>query len=323
MLSAVLALALAAEAPLVSVSASPGQERAVVLLSAELERLGFRVRRLLPSSEPSRGGQLQQARAAGAVALLRLVPAGAAVEVWLTDRLTGKTVIREYALEGTLHSDDAVALGAVELLRASLLELSTPGSARPEMPVPNEARQLAVPVSGPPRVSLFVGGAGLMAPGGAGPALGLDVALTVRLGAFAAGHLVVGAVGLFGLTSSRVTSGADVATLTSTSLGLSLGWNCALLASLSFDVALGGVVMGLAARGASLLVTRNVDSSAWTAGLSAAASVTYWFASGVGGRLQVGALAAVPPVEVRFADATVARWGLPLAWVSLGVVVAR
>jgi hypothetical protein len=60
MLTVVMALVLAGDRPLVSVAAAPAQERAVVLLSAELERLGFRVGRLMPSAEVSRGGQLQQ-----------------------------------------------------------------------------------------------------------------------------------------------------------------------------------------------------------------------------------------------------------------------
>lgn len=323
MLTVAMLLVLAGERPLVSVTAAPAQERAVVLLSSELERLGFRVGRLMPSDEVSRSGQLQQARAAGAVALLRLVPAGAAVEVWLTDRVTGKTVIREYALEGSPRSDDAVALGAVELLRASLLELSTPASTKPETPAPEEARQLSASVVAPPRVSVFVGGAGLLVGGGAGPSLGLDASADIRVTEAFGGQFNVRLAGLFGLTSSRVSSGSDVATLTSTSAGVLVGWSRPLFAALSLDAAVGGAAMLLAARGASLVVTRNVDATAWTGGLWAVASVTYWFVPGVGARLQVGALGAVLPVEVRFAGDTVARWGLPLMSGAVGLVVAR
>lgn len=324
MLTTVLVLAVAAERPLVSVTAGPAQERAVVLLAAELERLGFRVGRLMPSDEVSRTGQLQQARAAGAVALLRLVPAGAAVEVWLTDRLTGKTVIREYALEGNgPRSDDAIALGAVELLRASLLELSTPASTKPEAPVPDAATQLSVPQPTAPRFALSVGGAALLVGGGAGPSLGVDAALEARVADLWGGHLGLRAAGLFGVTSSLVSSGSDRASLTSTSFGLLASWSRSLVGALGFDVAVGGAAMLLSARGASLVVLRNVDASAWTGGVWLTGGLVYWFVSGIGVRLQLGALGALVPVEVRFAGETVARWGLPLVAGSLGVIVAR
>ncbi len=322
-------LAAAAERPLVTVSAGPGQERAVVLLGAELERLGFRVGRLAPTAEVSRGAQLQQARASGSVALLRLVPAGAAVEVWVTDRLTGKTLIREYALEqGGRRSDDTVAIGAVELLRASLLELTTPQSARPEVPPPVEARVLApahaapAAVAEPARLTVGVAGAALFAAGGQGPSAGLDARASLRGWSLGVGQVGVRLSGLFGLTDSIVSSGTDRAALTSVNLGLQALWTRPLGEAWAIEVGLGAVASLLSARGASVMIVRNASDAAWSGGAWASAGLVWWVASGIGLRVQADLLA-LAPVQVQFASQIAARWGLPIGVGSLGVVVAR
>jgi hypothetical protein len=107
-------------------------------------------------SQPVGRAPLEQtARSVGAFAAIRIVPLGGAVEVWIADRVTGKTVVREVisGAEGGTGSEDTVAVGAVELLRASLLELNL--SERPrraELPAPPVARKLAEtkpPPSGP------------------------------------------------------------------------------------------------------------------------------------------------------------------------------
>ena len=63
----------------------------------------------------------------------------------VADRITGKTVIRE--LMGPTGADaepDDVAVGAVELLRASLMELHSPNPPRGEAEAPQVVRDLAV-----------------------------------------------------------------------------------------------------------------------------------------------------------------------------------
>ena len=58
------------------------------------------------------------------------MPAARGVEVWIADRVTGKTVLRVVASEGDPEPDPALALRAVDLLRASLLE-TVPARAPP------------------------------------------------------------------------------------------------------------------------------------------------------------------------------------------------
>ena len=77
----------------------------------------------------------QAARSVGAVAAVRLIASSEGkVEVWVADRVTGKAVVRELDSPGAGASDAAVAIGSVELLRASLMELhsgSHPTETRP------------------------------------------------------------------------------------------------------------------------------------------------------------------------------------------------
>lgn len=98
-----------------------------VRLRAELVSLGFEVELApAPEVEPSRASLEQAAREAGAVAALRVRASRAGVEVWVMDRVTSKTVLREVVFTGG-DDEGLVAVRAVELLRASLLEVALPG----------------------------------------------------------------------------------------------------------------------------------------------------------------------------------------------------
>jgi hypothetical protein len=103
----------------------------------QLEALGFDVIVLNPPITGSAGPTSleQTARNVGAVAAVRIVPMAQSVQVWIADPVTGQAVFRETVpLAGQKPSDAAVALGAVELLRASLLELHPPEAPPPPKP---------------------------------------------------------------------------------------------------------------------------------------------------------------------------------------------
>jgi hypothetical protein len=79
-----------------------------------------------------------------ALAAIRTVEKNGAVEVWLRDRVTGKTVLREVVTaNGAIDAREAVAIRAVELLRASLLETQTPGASPGEVPPSEVTDKLA------------------------------------------------------------------------------------------------------------------------------------------------------------------------------------
>jgi hypothetical protein len=117
-------------------------------LARDLESLGLDVLvlRATPENSSGRASLEKSARSVGAIAAVRLVVSGQGTEVWVADRITGKTVIRELvaSTEADVRPDD-IALGAIELLRASLMELHSPSSPRGEAELTSEVRALAYP----------------------------------------------------------------------------------------------------------------------------------------------------------------------------------
>lgn len=161
-----------------------------VRLRAELEALGFQVI-ILPESgrPPSREALEAAARDAGAVAAVRIVPSQKGVEVWVADRATGKTVLREVVAPqpGTPAGTSTIAVRTVELLRASLMEVESATPPPGEVTITPTVRaaaaprvEAAPPPPPPPRrlgLSAQLGPAVAIAAGGIDPTVHLLVDL--------------------------------------------------------------------------------------------------------------------------------------------------
>jgi hypothetical protein len=132
----------------IAVMVERADDPVAVRMRAELEALGFRVI-ILPVSErpPSREALEAAAREAGAVAAVRVVPSQKGVEVWVTDRATGKTVLREVVSPqpGSPAGSGTIAVRAVELLRASLMEVESATPPPGEVPITPMVRAAALP----------------------------------------------------------------------------------------------------------------------------------------------------------------------------------
>jgi hypothetical protein len=128
----------------------------------------------------------QTARNVGAIAAVRIVPMAQSVQVWTADPVTGQAVFRELLPPaGQKPSDAAVALGAVELLRASLLELHPPEPAPPPKPPP-PAPTCPAPVALPPEKAAeprfgVTAGVGLDFALAGSPSISWEIAAWVRL----------------------------------------------------------------------------------------------------------------------------------------------
>jgi len=116
---------------------------------AELAGAGFRVI-IAPRTGTDTRSSLESAiRGAGAIAAIAIESAEASsvVEVWVSDRLTGKLSIRPVDTARTGETPALLAIRAVELLRASLLELSNPRAGQPALSEPPEdVKALTAPV---------------------------------------------------------------------------------------------------------------------------------------------------------------------------------
>lgn len=120
-------------------------------VAAELRELGFETVLVDPKGqEASRAALEASARAAGAIAAVRAFPSPRGVEVWIADRVTGKTLLRELS-SADADGEQALALRTVELLRASLLEVSLPEAPAGEVPAtPELTRRFGLPPTVPP-----------------------------------------------------------------------------------------------------------------------------------------------------------------------------
>jgi hypothetical protein len=157
-------------------------------LRAELVALEFDVvtEELLPL-EPMRESLEAATRVRYAVAAMRVLSAPPGVEVWVMDRATGKAVLRESVLSAG-DDESIVAVGAVELLRASLLEVHAPDFVPRNVPPPSPAPSPPPPARPPPvsvpaqprRFWLALGPALAISPGGLGLTPHVDLGASVR-----------------------------------------------------------------------------------------------------------------------------------------------
>ncbi|MFO0548299.1 MAG: hypothetical protein U0271_07935 [Polyangiaceae bacterium] len=128
-------------------------------LTAELGALGFEVVTAPPPSDmrdPSDVVALLErtSREANALAAIVVSVRGGAVEVWIRDRTTDKTVLREVVRPGDGTDEELVAVRAVELLRASLLETQSPRAPKGEVNPGEAAEKLASSGLPAPRIEV-------------------------------------------------------------------------------------------------------------------------------------------------------------------------
>ncbi|HET9954032.1 MAG TPA: hypothetical protein VFQ61_05995 [Polyangiaceae bacterium] len=123
-------------------------------LRAELELQHFETEVVsAPLGEHTADSLTEIARKVGAIAGIALVHreplSSTAVEIWLVDRISGKTTLRRIELGRTPDASSVLAIRAVDLLRASFEEFQSVGEPPPEVaevdrrPPPPAVRQFA------------------------------------------------------------------------------------------------------------------------------------------------------------------------------------
>lgn len=311
----------AGERPVVAVTApdaaDPLLRESDTRLAAELRAAGFDVVR--------EAG----ARSDGAIAsfaLARAPDGAAAVDVSVTDRLTHKTSTRRIEAAGPGELAPAtLAIRAVELLRASLVELGAEG--QPAQPVPPAVETLVAPLREPRTRSPIVGPAVVVGAGAlfgrdglapaALPVLRASVALTTRW----ALRLTVAAPGL----AETISAAAGTATVRQELAAADVV--CVLRpnvhARLVPIASLGFGAYHLHVRGSSAgppFVAR--DDDAW----AALATLGVGLAVRLGGRAAVigeaSAVVTAPGAAVDVGGAVVGHAGRPSGLLSLGVAWA-
>jgi len=172
----------------------PVTAEALVRIHGELVSAGFDVQitASTPGADPR--ASLEQTASGNnvdaVVALLGDVSPGS-VEVWVIDRVTGKSVVRRIPNQpGSDRAAEILAVRAIELLRASLLEIAMAGSGEPvavSKPPPVEVTRFvdrALDSRRDSRVAIEVGGSLVASFDGMGPALLPMVRFDLALGSY-------------------------------------------------------------------------------------------------------------------------------------------
>jgi hypothetical protein len=159
-------------------------------LHAELGDAGFDVVEIerAPGDPRDEVEQAEGTTDAFATVAMNRTGSGAAADIWISDHVTGKTVVRRLRVGAEPNAAAVLAIRALELLRASLLEVAAPAPettaprAAPadvmkwvEPTLPSRAPRLAGPYRG---TLLGVGALALHGLRGVGPAIGPTLRLS-------------------------------------------------------------------------------------------------------------------------------------------------
>jgi hypothetical protein len=161
---------------------APGMTEAFARIKGELVSTGFEIEVVDGSSAESSGGeslswleQLAVRRGADAVVAVMDDNAPDSVAVWVIDKVTGKSVVRRIPFRpSSKRGPETLAIQAVELLRASFLEIDLTSSvsrreAKPASPTVIRFVEMERKAEPPMRLGVEVGGGATMSMGGVGP----------------------------------------------------------------------------------------------------------------------------------------------------------
>ncbi len=151
-----VAMLSANESPTIVLVANQPDATIIASLRGELAALGMRVLVVQPGDHVVSPFDLTDAaRLKHAIAAFRVIVEEGRVEVWLADRVTGKVLLREVLMakgDNQPQTDESTVVArAVELLRASLLELDIDERPKGEVVAPVRLPpKLQAPIAAPP-----------------------------------------------------------------------------------------------------------------------------------------------------------------------------
>ena len=310
------------ERPCIVAFISPVNVGAAPRLRAERAVAGFELRLAEDGPWPPARDRMEQvARRESAIAALALIPdeGHTATEIWVVDRVTGKTVVRVFGAPSPGHGDEAelLAVSAVETLRATLMEINFARQPQGEMAAPPAVRALVAPGNG--RFAARLAPAVGFSPGGLGAALQLALGATMALGP----RLRLGLEGLLPLTGANVGGREGTAEVRL--------WLGGPFVEVSLTKPAGRADVRLAAGAwAALLSMRGSALPPYTGTTVDVTSVAphvdlmlgWLFARWLTVATRFSAAIAAPGVTVRFPGRDAATWGRPFGLAAL-VVEAR
>jgi hypothetical protein len=195
----------------------PVMVETLVRLKGELTSAGFDTEIVdapAGAAGDSRAGLEQLAARRGADAVVAIVGdlAPNSVEVWVIDKVTGKSVVRRVPFEpAATRASETLAIRAIELLRSSFLEIDlAAGSRRSDAATPPSTVVRFVEMdrvaTNPERLGVEVGGAAVMSLDGVGPAVLPLVRFGWSLRSWLAAQATLAGLGTRGTVAGRAGS---------------------------------------------------------------------------------------------------------------------
>lgn len=319
----------AAATALVVVIADEPDDAVSTRLARDLRSLGFAlmVLKATPENSSDAAALERSGRGLGGVAAIRVWAGARGSELWVLEPSTGQTLTRSLSrAPGGRPDANEVALGTLELLRASLLELhltrrsgaeSAAVAARPAHPAAAESPAPAPLDAGRPRFGLSSALAAELGLRSVGPSASVIVAGFAGLGgcfgarAFAAIPLLA--------ERKHVTEGEVeveplvVAMGPSCTLGIGAGLRARANAGIAFT--------HVTTRGLAIDPARSSDGAAWLGGGFGMLGLGFDVTPNIRLNLDVTGILLPTPASIFVAERRVATWGAPAGLASLGVEV--
>ena len=240
--------------------------------------------------------------------------------MWVVDRITGKVTLRDVVVADEDDQGATLALRAVELLRASLMEVRSSHPSRGEVEPSRAVEELVgrAEPHGPAQFELEVGGALSWSPGGLGVAWHVAIAFAWMP------HPLIGAhVWVLLPVAPAIVSGPEGEADIFPGLagaGLRFRWVPDPALELRADVGVAAAMLAMSGRGIPPFVGRT-DEVFFAAPYVRVAGA-WAFTQLVRLRADLTLGVATPGAAVEFAGREAATWGQPLLVVGLGLDVA-
>jgi hypothetical protein len=309
------------EPVVVAVLVSPSTGEALAArVQAELQSLGFQTTQVSIGDDTNPAALEAAAKKSGAAAAIHVVRSADRAEVWVADRVTGKTLLRTVTCAPGEDAAGVLAVRSVELLRASLLEIETAHPPRGEVRVTETVRRVVAasrPRATPPPFAIGVGFGPVIVPS---LSTAFDALVAV---VWTPSRLGLEIFGTIPLTSNQVCDNYGCADVTAAMFGGGVRWVLTARAA-RVQPALGAGFAGVVAhaQGHAVAPYGSARADAGAAVAYAFASLSVALTSHVHIGVDVRAGSALPPIPIRFAGSQVAEWGGPFVATVLRTDIA-
>jgi hypothetical protein len=300
---------------------------ATTRLRAELREAGFDVVEVERAPGDPRAEVEGSSDDSFATIAINRAGSGALADAWISDHVTGKTVVRRLSVGGNSNAAAVLAIRVLELLRASLLEVAAPprgsgapssappdvlGWVEPTLPAKTTAERDVL--EGP---ALGAGIVGLHSLRGIGLALGPTVRISHGVDRHFFGRLVLTGP----LVGPSVDAPGGSASVRQQFLSLEMGWATA-TRPLGVFAWIGGGAFLLQTTGVAVPPYRSTNDNVWsflaTAGIGGIARLGQRIAV----MSEVSLVGLIPQPVVVIAASNAGTAGTPSLAASIGVVVS-